>query len=115
MRLFHQLALVALPAAVYSFLPQSINTARNVALRSPKSAVDNEQSLRKPWSDDACSFTQLNMAFDDSKPSNMFDGPMALTKERDACGVGFVANTKSGGTATSNFYCSEYIQDLVRI
>tara|TARA_B110001450_G_C17286338_1_gene345596 strand:+ start:430 stop:552 length:123 start_codon:yes stop_codon:yes gene_type:complete len=29
--------------------------------------------------------------------SNMFDGPMALTKERDACGVGFVANTQSGG------------------
>ena len=27
----------------------------------------------------------------------MFDGPMALTKERDACGVGFVANTKLGG------------------
>ena len=26
----------------------------------------------------------------------MFDGPMALTKERDACGVGFIANTKTG-------------------
>lgn len=37
------------------------------------------------------------MAFDDTKASNMFDGPMALTKERDACGVGFIANTKSGG------------------
>jgi glutamate synthase (ferredoxin) len=36
------------------------------------------------------------MAWDDSKPSNMFDGPLALTKERDACGVGFIANTKSG-------------------
>jgi glutamate synthase (ferredoxin) len=24
----------------------------------------------------------------------MFDGPMALVKERDACGVGFIANTK---------------------
>jgi hypothetical protein len=30
--------------------------------------------------------------------SNIFDGPMALTKERDACGVGFIANTQSGGT-----------------
>jgi glutamate synthase domain-containing protein 1 len=37
------------------------------------------------------------MAFDSDKPSNMFDGPMALTRERDACGVGFIANTKSGG------------------
>jgi glutamate synthase (ferredoxin) len=29
--------------------------------------------------------------------SNIFDGPMALTKERDACGVGFVANALKGG------------------
>ena len=43
--------------------------------------------------------TQLNMAFTgNEKDSNIFDGPMALTKERDACGVGFIANTKSGGT-----------------
>jgi glutamate synthase (ferredoxin) len=26
----------------------------------------------------------------------MFDGPLALVKERDACGVGFIANTQSG-------------------
>jgi len=37
------------------------------------------------------------MAFKDDEPSNIFDGPLALTKERDACGVGFVANTKIGG------------------
>lgn len=37
------------------------------------------------------------MAFQSEKPSNMFDGPMALTRERDACGVGFIANTQSGG------------------
>jgi len=36
------------------------------------------------------------MAFDTSKPSNMFEGPAPLTKERDACGVGFIANTLSG-------------------
>ena len=37
------------------------------------------------------------MAFDTKgQPSNMFDGPMPLVKERDACGVGFIANTKSG-------------------
>lgn len=41
--------------------------------------------------------TSLYMAFDKEKPTNMFDGPMALTKERDACGVGFIANTKTGG------------------
>uniref|UniRef100_A0A7S1BLT7 glutamate synthase (ferredoxin) n=1 Tax=Corethron hystrix TaxID=216773 RepID=A0A7S1BLT7_9STRA len=34
------------------------------------------------------------MAFTDrtSDTSNMFDGPMSLVKERDACGVGFIAN-----------------------
>jgi glutamate synthase (ferredoxin) len=32
-----------------------------------------------------------------SEESNIFHGPMALTKERDACGVGFIANTQSGG------------------
>lgn len=41
----------------------------------------------------------LNMAFKlkDGETSNMFDGPAPLTKERDACGVGFIANTKEGG------------------
>ena len=39
------------------------------------------------------------MAFDlkDGQVSNMFDGPLPLLKERDACGVGFIANTQSGG------------------
>lgn len=41
--------------------------------------------------------TKISMAFKTDEPSNIFDGPMALTKERDACGVGFIANTKSGG------------------
>ena len=42
----------------------------------------------------------LQMAFDmpEGVTSNMFDGPAPLVKERDACGVGFVANTSSGGT-----------------
>jgi len=38
------------------------------------------------------------MAFDleEGETSNMFDGPGPLVKERDACGVGFVVNTKAG-------------------
>ena len=53
------------------------------------------------------STTRLSMAFqmEEGKTSNMFDGPLALTKERDACGVGFIANTKSGG-AFIMFYWS---------
>ena len=33
----------------------------------------------------------------DGETQNMFEGPAPLVKERDACGVGFIANTKSGG------------------
>ena len=42
------------------------------------------------------------MAFklEEGVESNIFDGPMALTKGRDACGVGFIANTQSGGTSS---------------
>jgi len=43
--------------------------------------------------------TELQMAFDlkEGEVSNMFEGPAPLVKERDACGVGFIANTSSGG------------------
>jgi len=37
----------------------------------------------------------------------MFDGPRALVKERDACGVGFIANTQSGGEFFSARNCGE--------
>ncbi|KAL7552362.1 hypothetical protein ACHAWF_015596 [Thalassiosira exigua] len=32
----------------------------------------------------------------DGETSNMFEGPAPLVKERDACGVGFIANTNGG-------------------
>ena len=48
------------------------------------------------FSDSSQTWSRLNMAFDSTQGTNMYDGPMALTKERDACGVGFVANTKEG-------------------
>lgn len=92
------LCLLALsaPVVAFGFLPQSFKSLTNVGLRSPN-RIDNLVDVQTSWSQDECSFTQLNMAFQSDKESNMFDGPMALTKERDACGVGFVANTKSGG------------------
>lgn len=54
-----------------------------------KPVVQNLAGRSETW-------TGLNMAFDASQGSNIYDGPMALTKERDACGVGFVANTNEG-------------------
>lgn len=44
------------------------------------------------------STTTLNaFQLKDGETQNMFEGPAPLVKERDACGVGFIANTKSGG------------------
>lgn len=87
------------PVVTVAFLPNSLKSnPTQISLRSPRSgenvAADGFASL---WQADHCSFTQLNMAFREDEPSNIFDGPMALTKERDACGVGFIANTKAGG------------------
>lgn len=43
------------------------------------------------------STTSLNaFHLKEGETSNMFEGPAPLVKERDACGVGFIANTKSG-------------------
>ena len=55
---------------------------------------NNDVSGASPWS----SKTKLNMAWDNKgEKSTIFDGPMAITEERDACGVGFIANTNSEG------------------
>jgi glutamate synthase (ferredoxin) len=86
------------PVVAYAFLPQSARTPVTTSVRTPQ-AININTEIASKWSQDQGSFTQLNMAFETpQKGSNMFDGPMALTQERDACGVGFIANTQSGGT-----------------
>jgi len=57
------------------------------------------------------SSSALSMAFDlkDGQKSNMFDGPLPLMKERDACGVGFIANTQSGGELKCGWH--EFLQN----
>lgn len=88
------------PVVTWAFLPQSLKN-NAIQISSPVRTSWRSQNVvggASSWSqDDQCTFTQLNMAFKDDEPSNIFDGPMALTKERDACGVGFIANTKEGG------------------
>lgn len=93
LKVFTSLLVVSTASA---FLPNSLKTTQTHNIRR----ISDEQTSVRPsklsWSSDICqSQTQL-MAWDTSKPSNMFDGPAPLTKERDACGVGFIANTKSG-------------------
>lgn len=82
---------------VVSFAP-----SRQSSLVSPVLKQTNEDAKLSPSKQgsimkETAYRTQLNMAFKTDQPSNMFDGPLAQTRERDACGVGFIANTQSGG------------------
>mmetsp|Transcript_43894 Transcript_43894/g.64475 ORF Transcript_43894/g.64475 Transcript_43894/m.64475 type:complete len:1695 (-) Transcript_43894:344-5428(-) len=60
---------------------------------APKQHV-GQQSINN----DGASSSALNMAFklEEGQTSNMFEGPMPLVRERDACGVGFIANVNTG-------------------
>jgi hypothetical protein len=96
MRFFLALAVVfAAPFAV-AYAPASFSP-----LQRQPSLLPSEQRMSPK--------TQLNMAFSKDKPSNMFDGPRALVKERDACGVGFIANTKSGGKACNILLYEQFV------
>lgn len=93
MKTAYQLLLVG--ATVQAFAPKSF-VSRNINSDiSSASSGRNWDSSQSTWRIDSCSSVQSRLfAFQTDKPSNMFDGPMALVKERDACGVGFIANTK---------------------
>lgn len=100
------------PVVTLAFLPQSLKTnPTQTSLRNP-GRIQNAGGVASWSQDEQCSFTQLNMAFTSDKPSNIFDGPMALTKERDACGVGFIANTKEGGELGTHKVVTEGLSAL---
>ena len=115
--------LAALPAITWGFTssPQAFQNTNNVKAWSNYDQQLNNGFQAPISAQDASKnrlfgSTNLNMAFklEEGQESNMFDGPMALTKERDACGVGFIANTKAGENdliylvdfMTLVFYCS---------
>lgn len=80
---FSFLTVMAVLTPAAAFAPRSVSTA---FVTAPSSV----------------SRTELSMAFEGTQQtSNMFEGPGPLVRERDACGVGFIANTKSGGTFIS--------------
>lgn len=81
-------------------------TARSSQLPSGPLSFGLEKKDR--WQSTKDLSTALSMAFPlkEGEVSNMFQGPRPLVKERDACGVGFIANTSSGGESlTSNVLC----------
>jgi glutamate synthase (ferredoxin) len=101
-------ALVFLSATVVSAFVPAGNQALSSHRSSSFTAVESQQQnsgFAQPssWSTDYCkSDSRLSMSTTTKQSeSTMFDGPMALTKERDACGVGFIANTQSGGKSNS--------------
>ena len=81
----------------FGFSSLKKNTRTNTITQTQQQFSQNSIINSQQQQDD--SSTRLNMAFvldENKKGSNMFDGPLALTRERDACGVGFIANTQSG-------------------
>lgn len=67
--------------------------------KSPSTfTLQSNNNNRAKHSLSSSSSSKLSMAFElkDGETSNMFDGPLALTRERDACGVGFIASSSSG-------------------
>ena len=79
---------------------KTTSSSSSSAVMTQNQQQQQQQSIntRQQQSSSFPTITNLNMAFKYSEEeSNIYDGPMALTKERDACGVGFIANTQSGG------------------
>ena len=88
---FSFLTVMAVLTPTSAFVPFLAKTGKKVLAPSTwsHSQWPNEQGAR----------TTLTMAFDGTtQTSNMFEGPGPLVKERDACGVGFIVYTKSGGS-----------------
>ena len=93
-------AAIVAPMAAMAFMQPTLRTKVSTA-----SAFNiNSRIINEELSAQSKSMTELKMAFDleDGQVSNMFEGPAPLVKERDACGVGFIANTQSGGKILDN-------------
>ena len=93
------------PMAALAFLPPTALRSSSSS-SSPSSIGTNNILDRFENVNENRAMTELKMAFNlkEGETSNMFDGPTPLTKERDACGVGFIANTKTGGKPYASIY-----------
>ena len=69
-----------------------------LAVIAASAASAFQTHVSRPHTMAGSSTTSLNaFHLKEGETRNMFEGPRPLVKERDACGVGFIANTKSGG------------------
>ena len=82
---------------VSAFLPGNVVTPTLSSWKNQK----NEIAFTTTTTATTTTTTQTQMVFDNQHATNMFDGPLPLVQERDACGVGFITNTKvEGGSHT---------------
>ena len=89
-------AAIATPAL--AFMNVDVSRRTNNAMVSQQLDQQQLSMLAQLDAENKKSLMTLNaFPLKEGQVSNMFEGPTPLVKERDACGVGFIANTSTGG------------------
>lgn len=96
---FSSIAVVAAIAApALAFINVDVSRRTNKAMVSQQLDQQQLSMLAQLDAENKKSLMTLNaFPLKEGQVSNMFEGPTPLVKERDACGVGFIANTSTGG------------------
>ena len=90
------IAAIAAPALAF----MNVDVSRRTSNAMVSQQLDQQQlsMLAQLDAENKKSLMTLNaFPLKEGQVSNMFEGPTPLVKERDACGVGFIANTSTGG------------------
>ena len=93
-------ALVAAPITALAFM-QPIQLNKQVSRQSPEKTFNYDFYVNSgsnvARNDNLSSRLQMAFELKEGETTNMFEGPLPITQERDACGVGFISNTQNGG------------------
>jgi glutamate synthase (ferredoxin) len=97
-------ALVAAPITAFAFM-QPTQFQNQLSRQNPETTFNYYSNVNAgshvARSDSLSSKLQMAFELKEGETTNMFDGPLPITQERDACGVGFISNTQSGGKMTT--------------
>ena len=89
---------VAIAAPALAFMNVDVSRRTSNAMVSQQLDQHQLSMLAQLDAENKKSLMTLNaFPLKEGQVSNMFEGPTPLVKERDACGVGFIANTSTGG------------------
>ena len=91
-------AITVAPMAAMAFMQPALRPSARSTTTADLNSVNPKFGVKQNIAQNRA-MSELKMAFNlkEGETSNMFDGPTPLVKERDACGVGFIANTQNGG------------------